>query len=125
MKIGLLKVKEALRDHRFLDSLPKDIFQEDVVKYLQNPSCGCNLPFYNKILNQAQKELKAYFPNGEIETEQEHVEKLAKNNYHVINCHINDLATHLKRFPEGRKQIAIARYEDQVTFIINELDVIY
>ena len=82
----------------------------------------CALPIF---LNKAQDKLKAYFPQGEIVNEEEDLNKLAKNNYHVINCHINDLASNLKRFPEGRKQIAIARFEDQVTVIINELDLLY
>ena len=31
----------------------------------------------------------------------------------------------LKKLKPGRKQISMSRYEDQVTVIINELDVIY
>lgn len=124
MKIGLLEVKQALKDHRFLDSLPIS-FQEDITKYLSNPSCGCNVPFYKKVLTEATGKLKEYYPNSEIETEEEDIKSLAQNNYSVINCHINELSDKLKNFPTGRKQIAIARFEDQVTVIINELNVIF
>lgn len=124
MKIGLLEVKQALKDHRFLDSLPIS-FQEDITKYLSNPSCGCNLPFYKRVMAEAADKLKEYYPNQEIQTEEENVKSLAQNNYSVINCHINELADQLKKFPVGRKQIAIARYEDQVTVIMNELNVVF
>ena len=43
------------------------------------------------------------------------------NDWSVINCHINDLNKELKKIRHGKKQIAIARYEDQVTVVINEL----
>ena len=52
-------------------------------------------------------------------------EKLAKNNFSIINCSIGELEDRMKSLPSGRKQIAIARYEDQVTVVINELDQIF
>ena len=43
------------------------------------------------------------------------------NNFHVINCSIGEVEERLKRLPNGHKQIAVARYEDQVTIIVNIL----
>jgi hypothetical protein len=50
---------------------------------------------------------------------------LAKNNFSIINCSIGELEDRMKTLAAGRKQIAIARYEDQVTVIVNELDQIF
>lgn len=127
MKIGLLEVKAALRDGKFRDILPLDL-QDDVVKYLSNPGCACNIPFYRKLLTKCKKELQAYYPHAEIPDETEEIEeisKLAKNNWSVINCSIFELESKLKELPPGRKHLAVARYQDQVTVIIDELDVIF
>ena len=51
--------------------------------------------------------------------------KLAENYWNVINCHIDDLEYNLKKLPPGRKQLDLSRYEDQVTVVINEIDVLY
>ncbi len=124
MKIGLLEVKAALRDGKFRDILPLDL-QDDIVKYLSNPGCACNVPFYRKILTKCKKELQSYYPQSEITDEAEEIAELAKNNWKVINCSINDLESKLKELPPGRKQLAVARYQDQITVIIDELDVVF
>jgi hypothetical protein len=122
--ITLMDVKQALRDSRFRDSLPKS-FEEEVRKYQQNPGCACNVPLYKKIIDEAKVELQSYFPNKSIVSLEEDAKRLADNNFSVISCNIDDLEAELKRLPIGRKQIAMARYEDQVTVVINELDFIY
>lgn len=43
----------------------------------------------------------------------------------VINCHKDELEHRLQKLGPGRKQIAICRYEDQVTAVINELEIIF
>lgn len=126
-KIGLMDVKAALNDHRFRDTLPLE-FQDDVVKYLSNPGCPCNVPIYKKIIKNCKKELKEYYPNLSVPKENEEekeVENLSKNHFSVINCHIDELEGKLRNLPPGRKQIAICRFEDQATVVLNELDVIY
>jgi len=123
-KIGLLDVKAALKDGRFRDSLPQTL-ESDLIKYLQNPSCPCNVPFYRKLLKEAKENLLAYFQGGEIIEEQEEIKKLAENQWQVFNCHISELEDKLKSLPPGRKQIAVTRYEDQITCVVNELDLIF
>lgn len=123
-KIGLQDVKVALKDGRFRDSLPKTL-ESDLIKYLQNPGCPCNVPFYRKLLKEASESLLAYFQGGEIVDEQEEIRKLAENQWQVFNCHIDELEGKLRSLPPGRKQIELSRYEDQVTCIVNELDLIF
>ena len=122
-KISLLEVKQALRDGRFRSSLPQEL-ASDMEKYLQSPGCACNTKFYRRILKECVTQLKAYFPGKEVENPDELV-KLSANNWTVINCHKNELEKRLRALPTGRKQLAIARYEDQVTCIVNELDIIW
>jgi hypothetical protein len=55
-------------------------------------------------------------------SQEEEIERLSKNNWRVINCSIGDIEKEMKKLPHGRKQIAITRYEDQVTIVVNELD---
>lgn len=124
-KIGLLEVKNALLDDRFRKSLPSE-FTPDVDKFLSNPGCACNHPIYRKIAMKCSKELSAYFPQMDVMSEEEFEEKnqrLLKNNWQVINCHVSELADQLKKLGSGRKQLDIARYQDQVTVVINHLDV--
>jgi hypothetical protein len=92
---------------------------------LNNPGCACNTPIYVKILKECVEQVRAYFPGKEITDPDKEVENLAKNNWRVINCHILELESELRRLPPGRKQIDVARFEDQVTCVINELDVLY
>lgn len=112
------EVKKALRDPSFRKSLPEEL-QPDLQKYERNPSCPCNIPLYQKILKLGAKQLLLRYPNSEIE---KFNMELIENHWSVINCHVNDLEKHLKRLPNGRKQLAIARYGSQVTVVVNELD---
>lgn len=122
--VGLMDVKQALRDTRFRESLPP-AFQEDMQKYLNNPGCACNVPIYKRIMTEARSQLQAYFPNRNIANLDEEAKKLAQNTWRVINCHKDELEKQLQKLPPGRKQLAITRYEDQVTVVVNELDVLY
>jgi hypothetical protein len=119
-----MEVKQALRDRRFRESLPKS-FTDDLQKYMQNPGCACNVPIYKRIMMEAKQQLQAYFPGRSVANLDEEAKKLAENHWSVINCHIDELADRLKKLPAGRKQLAVTRYEDQVTVIVNELDIVY
>lgn len=122
--ISLVDVKQALRDDRFKNSLP-EIFSEDIKKFNSNPGCGCNVNFYKKLLKEAKPQLLAYFPDKEAIDAEEQAQKLSQNNFYVINCSSEELENKLKALPPGRKQLAIARYEDKITVVINELDFLY
>lgn len=119
-KIGLADVKLALRDSRFRETLPESM-KDDVNKFLINPGCpSCSVPLFRRILREAVPQIEAYFPNREIEVVEEKLEKL--NHWQVINCNITELETRMRKLPPGRKQISMARYQDQVTVIINEME---
>lgn len=123
-KIGLLDVKAALRDPRFRDQIPPELRQE-VSEWLQNPSCPCHVPLYRKLLSKEYAPLlRNYFPGGEVVDEAEETANMSKNHWTVINCHIDELEARLKALPPGRKQLDVARYDDQVTAVVNELDFI-
>ena len=114
-----MTIKQALKDGRFRDTLPLSM-RDDLVKYLQNPNCGsCNLPLLKKIFSDCKKQLLDYFPNSEL-SEETIVEN--DNSFNVINCKIQELQDKLRRLGPGRKQIALSRWQDEVTVIINELD---
>lgn len=123
-KISLLDVKAALKDSRFRLSLPKSL-EKDVNEFLNNPGCPCHMSLYRKILKDCVDQLKKYYPNYDVENPTEEIKKIAENNWRVINCSITDLEKELRKLPPGRKQMDVARYEDQVTVIINELDIVF
>lgn len=122
MKISIQEVKEALRDSNFRLSLPPEL-KDDIRKYEQNPNCPCNLDVYRNILKLGAKQLKEYYPGKEVVNPDAELPPLQENRWKVINCTIGELENFLKKDAAfGRKQVAIARYQDQATIIINDLD---
>lgn len=123
-KITVHDIKQALLDARFRSSLPEEL-TEDVQKFLKNPNCACNHPIYLKLMRRAQKQLSDYFPSKDkIEPEvfEKEIELLSRNNWQVINCHIAELSEKLRELGPGRKQLDVARWQDQVTVVVNHLE---
>lgn len=116
-KIGLLEIKQSLWDQRFRDLFPEH--KKEIDEFLKNPGCPCNTSLYQGILKH-QDRLAKYFPGKEIVAEVE-----VSNNFKVINCTVDELEKELRKLKPGRKQIAIARWENQVTVIVNEADINY
>lgn len=126
-KITIHDIKQALLDERFRATLPPDL-ADDVSKFLKNPGCACNHPIYVNVMRKAPKQVANYFPSKEEPNPQEmekEVEKLSKNQWQVINCNVNELIHELRKLGPGRKQVEVARYEDQVTVVINHLEGLY
>lgn len=123
-KVTIHDIKQALLDERFRASLPPAL-SDDVQKFLKNPGCACNHPIYMNVMRKATKQVAEYFPAKEepdlVEMEKE-IEKISKNEWQVINCHINDLAVELRKLGAGRKQLDVARWQDQVTVVVNHLE---
>lgn len=115
-KLGILDVKQAiLGDSRFRELFPE--LKEDFDKILNNPSCACNKKMYHKVFEYKDR-LKKYFPDREIAKP----ENKPQNYWSVINCKAIELQKILNNLHKhGRKQIAIARYEDQLTVVICEI----
>lgn len=123
-KVTLNDVKKALRDSRFRIMLPKEM-EKDVEEFLINPGCACHIPLYRKVIKDCREQLKKYYPNLEVPEHDEDLKKLAENNWLVINCHVSELENKLRKLGPGRKQLDVARWEDQVTVVVNELDIIF
>lgn len=115
-KVGLLEVKQAIWDQRFRDLFPE--LKKELGEYLKNPGCPCNVSLYKSILKHRDR-LAKYFPGREVAEESE---AEPKNNFSVINCNVNELEAKLRKLRPGRKQIAVARWQDQATVIVNDLD---
>lgn len=123
-QVSVSDIKEALKNEEFRRALPVHL-HDDVQKFLSNPNCSCNMKIYQRILQEAETNVKAYFPNKSIVSTQQVMETVMHNNWTVINCNINNLEEELKKLKTGRKQITMGRFEDQVTVIINELEMVY
>jgi len=126
-RVTIHDIKQALLDERFRDSLPDDL-QNDVQKFLKNPGCACNHPIYLNVMRKARKQISEYFPAKETPEEDDFIkeaERLAKNDWQVINCHVDELAQALRGLGAGRKQLDVARWQDQVTVVVNHLEGIY
>jgi hypothetical protein len=117
-KVSLMEIKQALLDSRFRESLPPEI-KNEVTSFLSNPSCPCNIPLYRKVLKECREQLMRYFPEREIHDELEDIKKVAENKWKVINCNIHDLQSEVRKLPNKRVQIAVSRYEEEVTAIAN------
>jgi hypothetical protein len=74
------------------------------------------------ILNDAVAFLQ--IPQG---TPQEHLEsaKKAKMNWKIINTTIHDLIHELHKLPQGRKLMALTRWQDQITVIVNDMETLF
>lgn len=123
-KVSIKDVKSALKDSRFRLTLPKEMSAE-VEEFLNNPGCPCHAPLYRKILRECREQLSRYFPDRSIPDTEDEIRRLAENRWTVINCHVSELESRLARLGPGRKQLDVARWQDQVTVVINELDVVF
>lgn len=114
--VGLLDVRAALNDARFRDLFPE--VKHEIDKYLAQPKCGaCAVPVVREILTKFPERVKKYFPGRQLAV----LEDATDNRFTVINCGIEELESKLRKLGPGRKQLAMARYEDQVTVVINEI----
>lgn len=122
-RVTVHDIKQALLDERFRNSLPEDL-QEDVQKFLKNPGCACNHPIYVNVMRKASKQVAEYFPSKETpeEAEMERQSRYSNNHWQVINCSIHELEQRLRDLGTGRKQLDIARYQDQITVVVNHLE---
>lgn len=121
-KLGVLDVKQALYDEKFQNLFPE--LKEDINKAIGNPGCPCNREIYLKFFAYKER-LERFFPNRIVESVEEENDKLAENHWTVINCKVDELENKLRKLPKGRKQLAVTRFEDQVTVVVNHLDVLW
>lgn len=131
--LSLLDIKTAMKDDAFVAKLPESL-APDVAKVRSNINCGCNMKFFERLIAEAPDVLQQYFPDKQIvkiepqvaQQSQEQVQNQPPkiiNNWSVINCSVHELEGRLQALREGRKQVTLSRYEDQVTLVVNHLDV--
>lgn len=123
-KLRLLDIKHAIiHDGRFRELFPE--LSKEFTDVLNNPGCGCNIPIFHKVLKYKER-LRQYFPNREIEAPEEEIKELSQNRWQVINCKANELEEKLnKLYRTGRKQIAVARWQDEITIVVNDLGLVF
>lgn len=117
-------IKTALKDLRFRLTLPKDM-SPAVDEFLKNPGCACHAELYRKIFRDCREQLSKYYPDKSIPDHEQEIKRLAENRWKVINCHVDELESRLARLGPGRKQLDVARWQDQVTVVVNELDIVF
>lgn len=126
-KVSIHDIKQALLDERFRATLPEEL-NADVMKFMKNPGCSCNHPIYLNVMKKASKQVADYFPSKEepnVAEIEKDVERSSKNQWQVINCHVNELSEELRKLGPGRKQLDVARWQDQVTVVVNHLEGVY
>ena len=123
-KMTINDVKKALKDERFRSTLPKDMDVE-IAEFMNNPGCVCHIPLYRKIMKDCVDQLSKNYPGMAVPEKNEDIERMAENHWTVINCHVDELEKKLNKLGPGRKQLDVARYQDQVTVVVNDLDIIF
>lgn len=121
-QLTLLDIKQALWDDRFRKMFPE--YNKEISEFLTNPGCACNIDLYRKLMEHKDR-MQEYFPTRLIITPKEEMEAMSKGKWKVINCNVNELEKELKKLPPGRRQLAVGRWQDQVTVIINEIDILF
>lgn len=118
-RLSRLEIKQAiLTDSRFRDLFPE--LKEDISKVISNPSCACNVPIYDKFFKHKDR-LAKYFSEREIKDPKQEAEENNQNHWSVINCKVDELEEVLNKMHKlGRVQIAVARFQDEVTVIVND-----
>ena len=117
-EIKIATIKKALQDRDFRNQYSE--YQKEIDEWINNPDCKCNAPLYNAILADTSR-LEKYFGEEIVITDPPMPEEPEQvNQWSVINCHIDELDNHLQGLSHGPKFITIARWEDQVTVIIND-----
>ena len=119
-RLSRLEIKRAtLSDRRFRELFPE--LKDDIAKVLSNPSCGCNIPIYDKFYKFKDR-LAQYFTDKEIKSPQEEAIEENQNFWSVTNCKASELEDILNKMHKiGRIQLSIARYEDEVTLVTNSI----
>ena len=121
--ISTRTIKKLLWNPKFRNKFPS--LQKPIKRFLRNPGCGCNRPLLVQIQKMETLIREFYAEEGinieDADMEDDKKNRETKNNFTVINCHKDELQPLLKKLPNGPKQIAVARWEDQVTVIVNEV----
>lgn len=118
IQVDTTELRKALWKAEFRALFPE--LKDGIHQFLSNPNCKCNAPLFNSLL-QARDRLEQYF-GPEIEVvEQPVTEEEVRTRTFVINTSIDLLEKELRRLPVGPKHISLARFEDQITAVVQLL----
>lgn len=119
--VTMMDVRAALRDDRFLAQFPE--LSGLVGRYRTQKHCGsCGVELARAIIEKYPERVREYFPGREVLTPREEAAAVAATeDYTVINCKTTELEAKLRRLPPGRKYVTVARWQDEVTVIVNHL----
>jgi hypothetical protein len=116
--LSYVDVKQAIWDERFRELFPE--LKKEMESFMKNPSCACNMKLLKSIISYKDR-VQKYFPTKTIVD----VAPPPSKKWKVINCTIDNLEQELKKLPAlppgMHRQIAPARWEDQVTVIVYEV----
>ena len=123
-RLTRLNIKHAiLTDGRFRDLFPE--LKKEIAEVLNNPSCACNVPIYDMFFKYNER-LGKYFSGHEIKSPQEEAIEDNQNHWNVINCNVEELEEAMNKLHKvGRVQIAVARYQDELTVIVNDTGIVF
>lgn len=122
--VGLMDIKQAMHDGRFRALFPE--LEHEIGRVVNRPQCGsCSVPVARKILNDYPDRVQTYFAGRPVVRPDDEAKAVGENHWTVFSCHIDELEGRLRKLPPGRKQIAVTRYEDQITCVVNELMVAF
>lgn len=115
--------RSILGNSKFRELFPE--LKQEMDQVIGNPNCPCNVPIYNQFFKYKDR-LIGHFVGKQVPDIKKEVEDLSHNQWQVINCGINELEGILNKAHKlGRKQIAIARYDDKLTVVVNDLGVVF
>ena len=119
-----LEIKNAiLNDGRFRDLFPE--LKDKIAEIIHNPGCACNVPKIDKFFGYKDR-LSKYFSNRDVKEPKDEVREMNQNHWKVHNCHVDEIEGVLNGLHKvGRYQIAVARYEDRATIVVNSLGIMF
>jgi len=123
-RLTRLDIKHAILSNvKFRELFPE--LEKEIKEVISNPSCPCHIPTYDLFFRYKDR-LQQYFSMKEIKSPQEEAEDESQNNWSVINCKAHELEDVLNKLhKQGRLQIAIARFENEITLVVNSLGIAY
>ena len=120
----MIRITAELLKKQFYDPAFRALFPdlgEHFSKFFQKPGCKCNGYLYIQIIKNLDK-LTEWF-GQDIELDQVLSGMVAgKNEWTVISGTIDEMEDILNALPRGPKTFAVARWENQLTIVIRDLD---
>lgn len=114
-------LKNAAKKGEFRNKFPE--LKGEFNDFIQKTGCAHCARKMIEGLMVYEDRLRDHFGDVEFDVAPpEAFDPVGANNFTVINCLTSELEDRLNALPAAAYQITVARYEDQITAIINRLD---